>query len=118
VSRFEATWYQNRSFRWFAQGALFAAIGAFPLVYLHSLFSCLVIPLGYLVGFVASDVTSQLIFGRPFHPPTKHGAPEADRASRWSDWLLHAVAILGMLLALFAMGNFADYVRGEDVWKW
>ena len=22
------------------------------------------------------------------------------------------------ILALFAMGNFADGVRGEDVWKW
>jgi len=61
---------------------------------------------------------SQVIFGRPFHPPKKHSTPEEDRVVGWTDWLLHAVAILGMLLALFAMGDFADYVRGEDVWRW
>ena len=118
MSRFDTTWYGNQSFRYFALGALVSATVAFPLVYLHTLFSCLVIPLGYLVGFVVSDIVSQVAFDRPFHPPTKHSASNEERVIRWSDWLLHAFAILCMLLTLFAMGHFADFARGEDVWKW
>ncbi len=118
MSRFDATWYQTQSFRYFALGALVSAASALPLVYLHTLFSCLVIPLGYLTGFIVGDVVSQVGFDRPFYPPTRHREPREERVIHWSDWLLHAFAILSMLLTLFAMGQFADYARGEDVWKW
>ena len=118
MSRFDPTWYEHRSVGWLALGALLAAASAFPLVRVHTLFSCLVIPLAYLVGFAACDAISQIGFGRPFHPPRKHGPPEEDRLVGWTDWVLHAIAISITILALFAMGSYSDGVRGEDVWKW
>jgi hypothetical protein len=118
VSRFDATWYRQRSVGGFAFGSLLSAAFAFFLVYVHTLFACLVIPLAYSAGFVACDVVSQIGFGRPFHPPSKFGTPEEDRVVGWSDWIFHAITILVTILALFAMGNFADSVRGENVWKW
>lgn len=118
MSRFDATWYRKRSIGRFVLGSLFSAASAFFLVYVHTLFACLVIPLAYLAGFATCDVVSQIGFGRPFNPPSKFGTPEEDRVVRWSDWILHAITILSTILALFAMGNFADSVRGENVWKW
>ena len=118
VSRFDTTWYKQRSIGRFALGSLLSAASAFLLVYVHTLFACLVMPLAYLAGFVACDVVSQIGFGRPFNPPSKFGTSEEDRVVRWSDWILHGITILLTILALFAMGNFADGVRGEDVWKW
>ena len=118
MSRFDATWYKKRSIGWFALGSLFSAFSAFFLVYVHTLFACLVIPIAYVIGFVVCDVVSQIGFGRPFNPPSKFSSPDENRVVSWSDWGLHAIAILITIFALFAMGNFADSVRGENVWKW
>ena len=118
MHRFDTTEY-NRRFNWqLALGSIMSAASAFALVYVHTLFSLLVVPLAYLIACVACDIVSQLGLGRPFHPPSKFDTPTESRDVTVSDWIFQMIAILITLGVLFAMGNLADSIRCEDVWKW
>ena len=118
MRRFDTTEYSRR-FNWrLALGSTLSAASAFGLVYVHTLFSLLVVPLAYLLAFVACDVVSQLGFGQPFNPPSRFHTPRESRAVRGSDWIFQLTAIVIAIGALLAMGNFADSIRNEDVWKW
>ena len=118
MRRFDTSEYRRR-FNWLlALGSMLSAAASFGLVYVHTLFSLLVVPLAYLLAFVACDVVSQLALGQPFKPPSRFDTPRESRDVRGSDWIFQLVAIAITIGALLAMGNFSDSVRGEDVWKW
>jgi hypothetical protein len=118
MRRFDTTEYGRRFNRCLALGSMLSAASAFGLIYVHTLFSLLVMPLAYLLAYAACDVISQLGLGRPFNPPSKFDTPRESRDVRASDWMFQLIAIAITIGALFAMGNFADSVRGEDVWRW
>ncbi len=118
MRRFDTTEYNLQFNRRLALGSMLSAACAFGLVYVHTLFSLLVVPAAYLLAFVVCDVISQLGLGRPFNPPSKFDTPSESRAVRGSDWIFQVIAIVITIGALFEMGNFADSIRGEDVWKW
>ena len=118
MRRFDTTEYSRR-FNWcLALGSMLSAASAFVLVYVHTLFSLLVVPSAYVLAFVACDVVSQLGLGWPFNPPSKFDTPRESRDVRGSDWTFQLIAIAITIGALFAMGNYADSIRSEDVWKW
>ncbi|MBW2293398.1 MAG: hypothetical protein JRG94_13960 [Deltaproteobacteria bacterium] len=98
--------------------SMLSAASAFGLVYVHTLFSLLVMPLAYLLAYAACDVISQLGLGRQFNPPSKFHTLRESRNVDRSDFVFQLIAIVISIGLLFAMGNFADSVRGEDVWKW
>ena len=118
MRRFDTTEYSRRFNRHLALGSIMLAASAFALVYVHTLFSILVVPLRYLVASVACDVVSQIFLGRPFYPPSKFDTPSESRDVSGSDWAFQMVAIVITIGMLFVMGNFADSIRNEDVWKW
>ncbi len=118
MRRFDTTEYSRRLNWQIALGSMMLAASAFALVYVHTLFSLLVVPLAYLVAVVACDVVSQFGLGRPFRPPSKFDTPSESRDVSGIDWIFQVVAIVITIGVLFAMGNFADSIRSEDVWKW
>ena len=118
MRRFDTTEYRRSSNWYIAFGSVLSAASAFGLVYVHTLFSLLVVPFAYSLASVVCDVISQLGMGRPFKPPSKFDTPVEARDVRMSDWIFQGIAIVITIGALFGMGNLADNIRGEDVWKW
>ena len=118
MPQLDTTEYHRPLNRRIAIGSMLSAGSAFGLVYIHTFFSVLVLPLAYVLAFVACDLASQLGLGRPFNPPSKFDTPREGQDVRGSDWIFQLIAIVITIGVLFAMGNFADSIRCEDVWKW
>ena len=115
MHRFDTTEY-NRRFNWqLALGSIMLAASAFALVYVHTLFSLLVVPLAYLIACVACDIVSQLGLGRPFHPPSKFDTPTVTEFREVKDIINRIFDTPKYKDLTLAEGEEADRILDEDV---
>ncbi len=84
------------------------------LVKLHTLGTLAALPFTILLSYRVFDWLSRRLFDKPFIPPSKYGNNQTVGVS---DFVLLVPWVFTFIYLLFMIGRYADWVRGESVWR-
>jgi hypothetical protein len=94
-----------------------AALAALPLSLVHPIFALGAAFICACASYYAFDAVSHAVFRKQFQPPLRVPTPEWDGTRKWSDWMLLVPFAAVAIYLLFAFGEIADCLAGQDFWK-